>query len=384
LALHKLVLATAIESDSVMSFGLKIPFNGLRKQYHNLRQEILDATDGVLRSGQLMSGNHTAEFENWLAQRNNVKYAVTCHSGTQALEIMARYYRSKFDLQPHVLIPSLTYPATVNAFESSGWVVHLADTDDRGNLDLSGSTPSDVDAIVLIGLYGAPVTPWLEGHNWIARMGWNKLLILEDAAQHWLSADCVRVGRAAAVSFDPTKNLANYGNGGAVITDDRPLAEWVRIMRDNGKPDHRTTGTNSRISEVDAAQLMTKTKYLDAWQQRRRDIAGFWINRFRSTAARCLIDPAQLEQHAVQKFVIDIDHRDHVQQSLAQRHIETRVHYPRPCHELPAFHHLPGAPDILSRASALSRRVLSLPIYPELTDLEVEYIADQVLDCVSG
>lgn len=364
-----------------MSLGLKIPFVGLRKQYHNLRQEILDATDGVLRSGQIMSGNWTAEFENWLAHRNNVRYAVTCHSGTQALEIMARYFRQNRLLQPHVLISSMTYPATINAFVSAGWAVHLADTDDHGILDLDRCDPSVIDAMVLIGLYGSSVIPWLAGRNWIARLGFNKMLILEDAAQHWLSAGGQRVGSAAAISFDPTKNLANYGNGGALVTNDSDLAHWARSMRDNGKPDHRDIGTNSRISEVDAAQLMIKSRYLDAWQQRRKDIASFWINRFRSAPIRCLIGSNDLDQHAVQKFVVDVNQRDQIRQSLAQRHIETRVHYERPCHELPAFRDLPG-PDILSRASALSRRVLSLPIYPELTDLEVEYIADQVMTCV--
>lgn len=366
-----------------MSFGLKIPFLGLRKQYNNLRQEILDATDEVLRSGQVMSGNWTAEFENWLARRNNVRYAVTCHSGTQALEIMAQFYRNQRLLQPHVLIASMTYPATVNAFVSAGWAVHLADTDDHGILDLVRCDPTVIDAIVLIGLYGAAVTPWLEGRNWIARLGFNKLLILEDAAQHWLSAGGQRVGSAAAISFDPSKNLANYANGGAVVTNDSDFAHWARSARDNGKPDHRITGTNSRISEVDAAQLLIKSRYLETWQQRRRDIAAFWINRFRTAPIRCLIGSADLEHHAMQKFVIDIDHRDQVRQSLTQRHIETRIHYERPCHELPVFHELPG-PNLLSRASALSRRVLSLPIYPELTDLEVEYIADQVLDCVTS
>ena len=98
--------------------GLTIPFTGLRKQYNNLRNEILDATDEVLRSGVLMNGNYTAEFENWLAKKNGVSYAVTCHSGTQALEILASFYREhdlNFVKPPTVIVPALTYPATANA-----------------------------------------------------------------------------------------------------------------------------------------------------------------------------------------------------------------------------------------------------------------------------
>lgn len=365
--------------------GLQIPFFGLRRQYHNLRQEILDATDGVLRSGQVMNGNHTVEFEHWLAKHNSVAYAVTCHSGTQALEIMARYYRDTYvkTEAPRVAIPTLTYPATVNAFLSAGWSVQLVDTDDHGIMDVSAVDPSGVDAMVLIGLYGIAIDPGMVGRSWMSRLAFKNVLILEDAAQHWLSASGRRLGAAAAVSFDPTKNLNNYGNGGALVTDDSALMYHAQSYRDNGKPDHASIGTNSRVSEVDAAQMMIKTKYLDQWQLRRRDIARYWITKFQASPIKCLIDHHNISEHCVHKFVINIDHRDQVRQLLVNRHVETRVHYERPCHELSAFRDLPG-PNILSKASALSRRVLSLPIYPELTDLEVEYVADQVLDCVNN
>jgi UDP-2-acetamido-2-deoxy-ribo-hexuluronate aminotransferase len=366
-----------------MSFGLKIPFVGLRKQYNNLRQEILDATDEILRSGQIMSGNYTIEFENWLARRNAVKYAVTCHSGTQALEIMARYYRKIYVDVPRVLIPTLTYPATVNAFLSAGWEVHLTDTDNYGLIDLDRIDPSSLDCIILIGLYGAPIEPVVSKRSWISRLVSKDAMFLEDAAQHWLSGNNERLGVASAISFDPTKNLNNYGNGGAIVTNDSALMYYARSARDNGKPNHGEIGTNSRISEVDAAQMMVKTRYIDQWQQRRRDIAKYWIAKLKGSPVRCLIDAADINEHAIQKFVIDIDNRDTVRQKLATKQIETRIHYERPCHELGMFHSLPG-PNILSCASALSRRILSLPIYPELTDLEVEYVADQLLDCVTS
>ena len=103
--------------------GLNIPFTGLKKQYNNLRTEILDVTDEVLRSGQLMSGNYTAEFENWLAKKNHSKYAVTCHSGTQTLEAIAAYYKSQLTstTTPTVAIPSMNYVATANAFLQAGF-----------------------------------------------------------------------------------------------------------------------------------------------------------------------------------------------------------------------------------------------------------------------
>ena len=353
--------------------GLKIPFTGLKKQYNTLRTEILDATDEVLRSGQLMAGNNTAEFENWLARKNHSKYAITCHSGSQALEIIAEYYRLQTSIRPpRVVVPAMTYVATANAFIRAGWEVYIADTDANGLLD-KRKVPHDlsVQATVLVGLYGAAVN---------ADRFWGTDLIIEDGAQHWLSNNSNRVGNATAISFDPMKNLNAYGNGGAVVTDDIDLLEFAREWTNNGKPRHTSIGTNSRMSEIESAQMLVKTKYIDQWQARRKNIALYWIGRLKNTGIRTLINPQNFETHCCHKFVIDVDGRDILARNLAIKHIETKVHYKEPLHELPAYAEF-AQPDILSVASALSRRVLSLPIYPELTDLEVEYIIDSVLDC---
>ena len=358
--------------------GLQIPFTGLKKQYNNLRTEILDATDEVLRSGHLMSGNYTAEFENWLARRNHAKYAVTCHSGSQALEIIAEYYRQQSSAHPpRAVVPSMTYVATANAFIRAGWDVYIADTDVHGLLDMK-KVPQDlsVQATVLVGLYGASVEQF-------GQRFWATDLVIEDGAQHWLANGGQRLGDACAISFDPMKNLNCYGNGGAVVTNDLDLLEFAREWCNNGKPGHANIGTNSRMSEVDSAQMMVKTRYIDAWQKRRAEIARYWMSRLKNTSVRSLIDSGNVDTHAVHKFVIDVDHRDIVQRNLSLKHIETRVHYREPLHELSAYSAYPG-PDILSVASALSRRVLSLPCYPELTDLEVEYIIDSVLDSVGS
>jgi dTDP-4-amino-4,6-dideoxygalactose transaminase len=359
--------------------GLTIPFTGLKKQYNNLRTEILEATDEVLRSGQLMNGNYTAEFENWLARKNSSKYAVTCHSGTHALEIIASYYANHSVIPPRVVMPSMTYAATANAFMRAGWDIYFVDTDSYGIIDPE-LIPNDLSyhAIVMIGLYGASIKN-LSDRRWPLRSVSNNVTWIEDAAQHWLSSNGTRFGNAAAISFDPMKNLACYGNGGAVVTNDIDLLEYARAWRDNGKSSHEHVGTNSRMSEIDSAQMMVKTRYIDAWQERRRDIAAYWIERLSKSKIRCLIDSKNFEDHCFHKFVIDIDQRDIVRQNLAIKKIETRVHYQYPLHETGVFRQWPG-PDILSRASALSRRVLSLPIYPELTDLEVDYVIDQVLD----
>ena len=353
--------------------GLKIPFTGLKKQYNNLRTEILDATDEVLRSGQLMQGNHTAEFENWLAKKNHSKYAITCHSGSQALEIIAEYYRLQSSVTPpRVVVPAMTYVATANAFIRAGWEVYIADTDYHGLLDKK-KIPNElsIQATVLVGLYGAAVN---------ADRFWGTDLIIEDGAQHWLANKGNRVGNATAISFDPMKNLNAYGNGGAVVTDDLDLLEFAREWTNNGKPKHTSIGTNSRMSEIECAQMMVKTQHIDAWQARRANICLYWMGRLKNTGIRSLIDVHNFETHCYHKFVIDVDSRDILQRNLAMKGIETKIHYREPLHELPAYSNYHG-PDILSVASALSRRVLSLPCYPELSDLEVEYIIDSVIDC---
>ena len=361
--------------------GLKIAFTGLPRQYNNLREEILDATDIVLRSGNLMDGNNTAEFEAWLAKKNHNIYAVTCHSGTQALEIIAAYCFDNIcdaGKTPTVLVPAMTYPATANAFIMAGWQVEIVDTDTYGCMDttlIQDDRALGHDAICVVGLYGAALTA-------LTRRRSMTDCLIEDGAQHWLSDNCHRQAKFTAISFDPTKNLPNYGNGGAVVTSDLYLAEYARNWCNNGKAGgHTITGTNSRMSEIDCAQMMVKTQHLDAWQLRRSQIARYWMSMLEKKSIRCLIDDTNFKGHALQKFVIEVDNQSELQQRLAACQIETKIHYKKPLHELDAYQSFKG-PNLLSVSSSLARRCISLPFYPELTDLETDYIIDSVLAAV--
>lgn len=323
-----------------------------------------------------MSGSYTAHFENWLAKKNNSLYALTCHSGTQALEIIASYYRyyGASINPPTVLIPALTYVATANAWRRAGWKIAIIDTDAYGLMDLK-KIPKDLSwqAICPVGLYGHAV-----GQKY---WGWKNAVCVEDAAQHWLADNCTRLG-TAAISFDPTKNFNSYGNGGAVVTNDRQLYDYAKDWTTN-RPDIEsgTTGTNSRMSEIDCAQMLVKAKHIDAWQKRRADIAKHWMDRLRNTSIRSLIDAGNFATHCYHKFVIQVEDRDKLQKELAVRKIETKIHYKDPIQDLGAYQDCEG-PNLLGASYSLSRKCLSLPIYPELTDLEVEYIIDQAIDCV--
>ena len=363
--------------------GLKIPFTGLQKQYNNLRAEVLDTVDIVLRSGQLMDGNYTQEFESWLAHKNHVQHAVTVHSGTNALEAIAGYYYRIFNLnRPKVIIPNLTFRATANAWLRSGWDIVVADTDQFGMLDIQSVEKYHYDTLVvcLVGLHGNSLKDFqtqkfmdlVAEHNWI---------IVEDAAQHWLSWDSKRIG-PSAISFDPMKNLGNYGNGGAIVTNEESIYEYAQNFKAHGKTGKPfgIGGSNSRMSEVDCATMLIKTKYIDEWQERRQEIGLYWMERLRESPVRSLIDSSNSTEHCFHKFVIEVDNRDSVRNCLTEADIETKIHYE---HGISELYECAGIKPMLSASTSLSRRTLSLPIYPELTDLEVDYTIDQVLRCVS-
>ena len=364
--------------------GLKIPFTGLKKQYLNLKTEILDTSDAVYHSGKLIDGNQTIEFENWLAKKNNVRYAITMHSGTQALETIARFNKNKLIVEtPLVLLPTFTYIATANAFLTAGWKVQFADCNSHGvSTYTKNEIDESIDAAVLVGIFGKQVNdPWEErihNKNWKL----TNTELIEDGAQHWLSAGCKRVADTA-ISFDPMKNFNSYGNGGAVVTNDIELYNFSNHFRTNGKDWQQSSqyGTNSRMSEIDCAQMLVKSRYIDKWQTKRQEIAEYWIERFTEARIECLITRSELKNHAISKFVINIENRNEIKRKLDTRQIETKIHYQTPLHErFPEF----KGPKGMCTAGALARHTLSLPMYPELTDLEVEYIADQVISCVAG
>jgi len=343
---------------------MKIPHFGLQRQYKNLKDELLDATDRALSTGQLVGGKYTSEFENWLAVKTKARYAITVHSGSQALEIIARHklawHYTDNKHVPIIKLPNLTYPATLNAFMNAGWKVELVDTDRYGIIDTKIDT-----YLCAVGLYGRKPREIFISHY-----------VIVDGAQHWLCANG-DVGAGMAISFDPTKNLPSSGNGGAIVTNSEALYRFAVNYRDNGKStDFTHSGTNSKMSEQDCAQILVRTKYIDEWQERRHEIANYWIDCFKDLPLRCLTDT--IGPHAHQKFVVYLPDRNSLHTHLLTNGIESKVHYEYTLGDLPVSKNL-VKPDLLSTSVMLSYGVLSLPLYPELTDDEIQYIGEKVI-----
>ena len=347
---------------------MQITHFGLKRQYSNLRDELLDATDRALKDGKLVGGHYTRSFEEWLKYRTKTKYAITVHSGTQALEIIARWKKIKhsesMEGNPKIRIPNLTYPATLNAFLTAGWDIELADTDKNGVIQLETGRGGIYDCVM--GFAGRK--PWPNASYS------NAYGVIVDGAQHWLVCEG-DVGSGMSISFDPTKNLPSSGNGGAIVTNDEKLYLYASSYRDNNKPYFYDVGTNSKMSEQDCAQILVRTKYIDEWQRRRSNIAKYWCAEFKDLPINCLsktVDP-----HAHQKFVMYLADRNSLHTHLLTDGIESKIHYEYVLGDIPIGKDL-IKPDLLSNSVLLSRGVLSLPMYPELTDVEVDYIVDKV------
>ncbi|MGH3102488.1 MAG: DegT/DnrJ/EryC1/StrS family aminotransferase, partial [Gaiellaceae bacterium] len=205
----------------------------------------------------------------------------------------------------------------------------------------------------------------------------------EDAAQaHGAEAGGRRAGSlgvAGAFSFYPTKNLGALGDGGAVVTSDPDLAERARLVRSYGERsryDSVVTGTNSRLDTLQAAVLLARLPRLDVWNERRREIAALYRSGLAGTPLELPAEPAD-GLHAFHLYVVRTRERDRFRAELSSRGVETLVHYPRAVHQHPAYAHL-ARPGALETSERLAREVVSLPLYPELTDAEAEAVVEAV------
>jgi len=359
-----------------------IPFGDLRLQYRAIKVELDRAIQSVLEDGWFILGKNVSAFEREFADYCRAAFAVGVANGTEALQLALM----ACDVGPEdeVITTPLSATFTALAISATGAIPKFVDIDpETYNLDpqrLEKAIGPRTKAIIPVHLYGQPAD--MEPILTIAQQ--HGLLVIEDAAQaHGAEYRGRKVGTLADVacfSFYPSKNLGAFGDGGMVVTDKEAIAERVRILRNGGQRgryEHLLLGRNSRLDELQAAILRVKLAHLDEWNARRRHLAALYTALLGDSE----VDPP-LElpdvKHVYHLYVIRSTHRDKLQQHLAQQDIGTAVHYPTPIHLQDAYHWLELGRGSFPEAEHAAEQVLSLPIYPELTDTKVRQVAAHI------
>jgi dTDP-3-amino-3,4,6-trideoxy-alpha-D-glucose transaminase len=354
-----------------------VPFLDLRRQKYAHKGLLAEAFSRVVDRGRFIGGPSLEAFEAAFAEYCGVEHAVGVNSGTDAIALALR--ATGVGPGDEVITAANTCVATVTGIEASGATTVLADVDPATwTLDPQSARAAVTErtrAIVPVHLYGqcADVAPLRE-------LG---LPILEDAAQaHGAEYEGKRRGDLAAYSFYPTKNLGALGDAGAIVTSDGELAERLRRLRSHGERAEARgiavePGVNSRLDELQAEILRRRLERLDAANERRRDLAAFYRERLGGADVALPVE-ADGRKHCWHLFVVLVEDRDAFRGRLRERGVETLVHYPEPIHRQPAYTHLPRVDVLVSER--LCERVVSLPLYPELTDREAEQVVEAVLD----
>ena len=368
-----------------------IPLLDLTRYDDDLKRDIARAVEGVFASGRFVLGPANDAFERELASALGVRHAIGVSSGTDALlvSLMA------LGVEPgdEVVTSPFSFFASAGVVSRLGAKPVFVDIDPSTfNLDaarLEEKLTPRTKAIQPVHLYGqcADMGPILE----IARR--RGIPVVEDACQaigaSWQGKPAGTLGELGAFSFYPTKNLGGAGDAGAVTTADDRLAELVRRLRVHGSTvtyHHDRVGGNFRMDAVQAAVLTAKLPRLSAWNERRRAIAKRYDARFAEAARAGRIGlPAEASgrRHVYHQYVVRVPHRDDVRRRLTERGVATSVFYPIPLHLQDCFRDLGGRESDFPQAEKAAREVLALPMFPQLTDDEIERVADAVVASVA-
>jgi dTDP-4-amino-4,6-dideoxygalactose transaminase len=361
--------------------AMNIPLLDLRREHDEISSIARNRLDAILAGMRLYLGENVTTFEAEFAAYCGTRYAIGVGSGTDALILALR----ALGIGPgdEVIVVSHTFIATVAAIVHAGARPVFVDVDPLTyTMDVhqvERCLTRHTRAILPVHLYGQPadmdpLRDLAAAHN---------LYLIEDACQaHGATYKGQRVGSlgdAAAFSFVFTKNLRCYGDAGMVVTNHEHVAEQVRLLRDHGRNGHYAhtlPGFCSRLDEIHAAVLRIKLGQLDAKNRRRRTIA----RRYDAALTRVVKTPhvAPHAGHVYHQYVIRSPKRDSLRAWLSDQGIQTGIHYPMPCHLQPACQDLGYPAGSLPATEAASKEVLSLPVFPELSDEEVEYIIDRV------
>lgn len=366
----------------------KIPFVDLKNQYLAIKDEIDGAIRNVIDNTAFIGGIYVKEFEEAFARFCQTKFALGVGSGTDALYLALK--ACDIGYGDEVITVPNTFIATTEAITLTGASVKFVDINEETfNMDVSqlesAITPK-TKAIIPVHLYGqsADMDPILE----VAKK--YNLKVIEDAAQahgaEYKSKRIGSIGDMACFSFYPGKNLGAYGDAGAVVTDDEALVEKVLILRDHGrslkkKHFHELEGFNFRLDGLQAAILSVKLKHIDKWTESRRNNAMIYNSKLNGYAAG-IITPKEVDKtrHVYHLYVIRTEGRDLLQEKLTNAGVGTGIHYAIPLHLQPAYQYLKLAKGSYPVAERLSSEILSLPMYPELTEEQIDYITKTIIE----
>lgn len=362
-----------------------VEFFSLQRQHAELRAALELATSRVLGAGYFILGAEVERFENDFAAYLGVKHAVGVGNGLEALSLLLRALR--IGSGDEVIVPGHTFIATWLAVEQVGATVVPVDVDPiTYNIDpaqVRMAITSRTRAIIAVHLYGQPAD--MDSLAEVSKE--HGIPVIEDAAQAHGATFGGRMagglGLAAAFSFYPTKNLGALGDGGAVTTDDAALAASIRSLRNYGssvKYRHDELGGNSRLDELQASYLRVKLAGLDDRNEKRRDIATRYSSGLSGAPGIAVPQVAKRACSVWHQYVVRLTRRQPIQAELNRRGIQTMIHYPIPPHLQRAYAANPVSRVYLPHTERAAEQVLSLPMWPELSDAEVNGVIGAVTD----
>lgn len=361
---------------------MEVKFVDLKAQYQSIKPEIDAAINRVLENTSFILGPDVERFEEDFAKYCGTKYAVGLNSGTSALFLALRALG--IGPEDEVITQANTFIATAAAISAAGATPVFADINPRTYQidvqDLGRRITPKTKAIIPVHLYGAlgPI------EEVVALAKKHGLYVLEDACQaHGAVRNGKRAGAfgdIAAFSFYPGKNLGAYGDAGAVTTNNEELAKKIKVLRDHGasrKYFHDVVGYNMRMEGIHGAVLDVKLPHLEDWSKKRRERAAEY-HRLLSDAPEIILPEITSKDHVFHLFVIRTKKRDELQKYLKSAGIQTNIHYPVPIHLQKAYAGLGLGAGSYPKTELIAGEILSLPMYPEITQEQIEYVAVKI------
>jgi dTDP-4-amino-4,6-dideoxygalactose transaminase len=360
----------------------KVPFVDLHAQYLSIKEEIDAAISAVIRETAFVGGRFVREFEQAYAADYGVKHCIPVANGTDALYIAMKMLG--LGQGDEVITTAHSWISTSETISQTGARPVFVDVDEYFNIDVDlieqAITPR-TKAIIPVHLFGQAAD--MTGIMAIARK--HDLKVIEDCAQahyaEWRGQRVGTFGNAGTFSFYPGKNLGAYGDAGAIVTNDDELATRMRMYANHGalkKHEHFMEGINSRLDGLQAAVLSVKLRHIHRWTAARRQVAAWYDELLAGAEGIELPRVREGASHVYHLYVVKVDRRAEIMQKLAEEGIETAVHYPLALPAMEAYRYLDPKPAT-PRAVANSGRLLSLPIYPELSLETTQRIADALV-----